>query len=270
MTEQTSSPSVFLPDELLSRLVTELDDETVRAIILRGSYARGDAVPPYSDVDLTRIIRETAGYHQPKYYMWRDGYTISVSTHSYNAYRERFSKPQEAIFVVTGVQEAIVLLDKDGEFRTFQQEARAFRWEPLQQEANRYAGQQMMELCEDILRILRSFRYSNALLLSQQLTDPLLILTRVMAVHRGILLKGITHFDQVQEALGRDSTWTYYHLLATGSQRDSTLQERGSALLRLYQQTAQLLRSHLLPEHWDAIEPLQSIIERELTKERSS
>ncbi|HZO73647.1 MAG TPA: hypothetical protein VFB60_15710 [Ktedonobacteraceae bacterium] len=82
MTEQLSSPSAFLPDKFLSRLVTEIDDETVRALILRGSYARGDAVPPHSDVDLTRIIQEAAGYHQPKYYIWRDGYAISVSTHS--------------------------------------------------------------------------------------------------------------------------------------------------------------------------------------------
>src|SRR6266566_6472616 len=38
--------SVFaLSDVLLSELVTELDNDDVTAIILRGSYARGDAVP---------------------------------------------------------------------------------------------------------------------------------------------------------------------------------------------------------------------------------
>jgi hypothetical protein len=35
----------FLSDEFLARLVAELDNEAVRAIILRGSYARGDAFP---------------------------------------------------------------------------------------------------------------------------------------------------------------------------------------------------------------------------------
>ncbi len=121
MAEHTPSPSASLSRAFLSSLVAELNDDTVRAIILRGSYARGDAVPPYSDVDLTRIIEETTGSHQPKYYIWREGYAVSVSTRSYAAYRERFTIPQEAIFVVTGVQEAQVLLDKDGSFRAFQQ-----------------------------------------------------------------------------------------------------------------------------------------------------
>jgi hypothetical protein len=259
------TPSI-LSDEFLSRLVVELDDNTVRAIILRGSYARGDAVFPYSDIDLTRIVQETAEYHLPKYYIWRNGYAVSVSTHSYAAYRERFTRPQEAIFTVTGIQEAHVLLDKDGAFRTFQQEAMTFEWKPLQAAANRYAGQQMMELCETILRILRVLRHPDALLLSQQLTGTLATITMVMAVQRGLLLKGITHFYQVQEALGRNSAWTRYHMHAAGSESEpgSTLQERGIATLRLYQETAQLLHPHIQPEHWNAIEPLLSIIDKEL------
>ena len=270
MTEQTSSPAVFLPDKLLSRLVAELDNETVRAIILRGSYARGDAVPPYSDVDLTRVVQETAGHHQPKYYLWRDGYAISVSTHSYAAYRERFTKPQEAIFVVTGVQEAIVLLDKDGEFRSFQQEAKAFRWEPLQREANRYAGHMMMDQTEIILKLLRALRLHDMVLLSDVLTDLIPAMTEAFAVQRGILIySGNTYFQQVQEIAGQQSAWTRYHRLAVGIDDDPTpsLEQRGIAALRLFQEAARLLQPFLIAQHWDAIEPLQSIIDRELAME---
>src|SRR5581483_506697 len=141
MTANSSFFPTILPDIFLSRLVAELDDDTVRAIILRGSYARGDAVPPFSDVDLTRIIQETSGSHLPKYYVWREGYAVSVSSHSYAGYRERLQRPQEAIFAVTGIQEARILLDKDMAFSAFQQEAINFQWEPLQKAANIYAGQ---------------------------------------------------------------------------------------------------------------------------------
>ncbi len=46
------SSSSFLSSEFLSQLTSELDDGTVTAIILHGSYAHGDAMPPYSDIDL--------------------------------------------------------------------------------------------------------------------------------------------------------------------------------------------------------------------------
>lgn len=270
MTEQTSSPS--LSDGLLARLVTEMDDETVRAIILRGSYARGDAVPPYSDVDLTRIIHETAGYHQPKYYLWRDGYAISVSTHSYAAYRERFTKPEEAIFAVPGVQEAIVLRDKDGAFHLFQQEARAFRWEPLQQEANIYTGQVMMAQTEIVLKLLRALRRHDMVLLADILTlDLIPAVTEAFAVQRGILIhSGNTYFHQVQEVAGQQSAWTRYHRHAVGIDDDAapSLEQRGIAALHLFQETARLLQPFLTAQHWDAVEPLIGMIDQELSLEK--
>jgi len=171
-------------------------------------------------------------------------------------------------------REAIILLDKDGAFRTFQQEARAFRWEPLQQEANIYAGQIMMAQTEIILKLLRAFRLHDRLLLADVLTLNLLpAVTEAFAVQRGVLIRsGNTYFSQVQEIAGQQSTWTRYHRSAVGVDDEPapSLEQRGIAALLLFQETARLLYSHLLPEHWAAIGPLQSIIERELTKERTS
>lgn len=58
------------PEPLLNELIAELDDETVTAIILHGSYARGTATPPYSDVDLVRILYETPERQQQKRFIW--------------------------------------------------------------------------------------------------------------------------------------------------------------------------------------------------------
>ena len=61
-----------LSDGFLSELVTELDNDSVTAIILRGSYARGDAVP-YSDVDLTRLVKDQPEPTQRKQFTYRHG-----------------------------------------------------------------------------------------------------------------------------------------------------------------------------------------------------
>ena len=58
--EQNTAPIHSLPPEFLAQLLPELEHEDVRAIILRGSYARGDAFPPYSDIDLTLIVYDGA------------------------------------------------------------------------------------------------------------------------------------------------------------------------------------------------------------------
>ncbi len=57
MTKYTSSTSPELPDEFLSTLIAELNNDGVTAIALVGSYVRGDATP-YSDVDILRFVRE--------------------------------------------------------------------------------------------------------------------------------------------------------------------------------------------------------------------
>jgi hypothetical protein len=69
MSTHFSSHPVTLSDEFLARLIAELDDKTVRAIILHGSYAPGDAVPPYSDIDLVRIVFETPKIHEHKRFL---------------------------------------------------------------------------------------------------------------------------------------------------------------------------------------------------------
>lgn len=273
MTEHLSS-SFSLSDELLSRLVVELDNEAVRAIILRGSYARGDALPPYSDIDLTLIVQEATEGHQSKRYIWRDGYAISVSTWTLSAYQERIQQPEEAIFVVSGIQEARILLEKDSAFRSFQQEALTFRWEPLQAAANVHAGQVMMDQTEIILKMLRSLSLHDMVLLADVLTlDLIPAVTEAFAVQRGILVRnGNSYFHQLQESAGLQSAWTRSFRCAIGIDCDpvTSLEQRGITALRLFQETSQLLRPFLDSEHWDAIEPLIGMIDRELSREKSN
>jgi predicted nucleotidyltransferase len=273
MSQHPSHSPVALPDALLDKLVVELDDETVRAIILRGSYARGDAVPPYSDVDLVRIVQEMPDRTHQKQYIWREGYLISISTRTISAYRERLAKPERAFLDVAGVLKSCILVDKDGDFSKLQQEVKEFQWESLQAAANTHASQLMVEHTEVVLPTLKALVLHDATALSDMILDLISALTEAFAVQRGVLvMKGSTYFHEVQAMAGLDSAWTHYHRCAAGIDPDTipSIENRSIAALRLYQETARLVQPYLHPDHWEAIEPVLSMIEQELSHKEIS
>src|SRR5579863_2904646 len=110
--ENIAHPSKSLSSEFLSRLIAELDNELVTAIILHGSYARGTALPPYSDVDIVRIMKESPERTQEKRFIWREGYLLNFTSRPLSIYREWLTLPQQAIFRVSSIQDAQILLDK--------------------------------------------------------------------------------------------------------------------------------------------------------------
>jgi len=264
--EPTLSP--LLSDEFLTQLIAELDDETVTAIILHGSYARGDAMPPYSDVDLVRILHETPERKQQKRFIWYNGYLLNLSSRPLSIYKEWLTIPQEAIFRLSTIQDARILLDKQGTFRAFQQEARNWRWEPLQAAANRYASQVIVELSETILRTFGALQSQKIVMLVQRILLHILPgVTRAIAVQRGMLIRGNNYLQQVQETLGMDSAWTRYYMQAAGIAVDGlppSIEARSIAALRLYQETVSELFPHLLPEHRETVEVLMNMIDQRL------
>lgn len=261
-------------DTFLSGLVTELDDDAVTAIILRGSYARGDATS-YSDIDLTRFVQEPPETTKAKQFTYREGFLISISTRTIVQERERLAVPERAIFVVPGLREAHILLDKHGAFRALQQEAEAFRWEPLQEAANVYASTLLMEHTEYVLKILRALLLKDEFALSEITLELLLALTDAVAVQRGMLVaSGNTYFQQVQEVVGVDSAWTRHHRLIAGIDSfplDVTPNEaRGLAVLRLFQETVKLLQPVLSVASREVVEQTAVLIEQALSDEEAS
>src|SRR5579883_2303040 len=92
---ECSAPPV--DEAFLDKLVAELDKDEVRAIILRGSYARGDA-SSYSDLDFTRFVKEPPEESQAKQFTYREGRLISISTRTLDQERKRLLVPEEAVF----------------------------------------------------------------------------------------------------------------------------------------------------------------------------
>lgn len=271
MTQQTPFTHI-LPSEFLTKLLTQWDDDTVTAIILHGSYARGDARPPYSDVDVVRITRETPERVQQKRFLWYEGYLLNLSSRPLSIYQEWLMIPQEAIFRISTIRDAQILLDKDGAFRVFQQQTcENWRWEPLQMAANAYAGQLLSQLSEVILRTLGAVQFHRTIMLIERIYLHILPgVTEAVSVQRGIVATGNNYLRQIQEHVGLDSVWTQSYreavVVLSDEHTSLSLEQRGIAALRLYQETVRLLGPHLLPDHLQTIEPLMGMIDQILHK----
>lgn len=253
-----------LSEAFLQTLVAEIDSDEVTAIILGGSFARGEATP-YSDVDFLRLVREES-QRQPKHYFYRSGYLISVPTRTIAYYQQSITKPENAIWVVPSMRECKILLDKEGAFAAFQQSLASFAWETIQGNANSYASTRLLLFTEYVHKALGTLLARNELALAHAIEELLFVLTEALAVQWGLLIqRGNSYYAQVQEAAGLDSAWTRYHRMILCLEplpaHLSLVEARGIAALRLYQETVKLLRDALQPQDREVIEQTVQVIE---------
>jgi hypothetical protein len=217
-------------------------------------------------VDLVRFVYEIPHQMAPKRFTYLDGRLISVSTRTIEHDQQRLNLPEEAIFVVPGIREAQILLDKDGGFQRLQQQARDWTWEPLQAAANHYAGELLMKQTEIVHKTLRALLVRDELALAEMIMILCTALTDALAVQRGLLItSGNSYFRQVQALVGSSSEWTRQHQLTIGTDRTPThptplLETKGIAVLRLYQESVLILRSALTPAHREVAEQASAVI----------
>ena len=200
-----------------------------------------------------------------KRYFYRDGRLISVVTWTLDFMQESITKPELAIWRVPALREARILLDKEGAFAAFQQQLRDFRWETLQEQANAWASDVLMLFGEFAHKMLGALLNHDETTMAYATQDLLWTLPEVVAVQRGVLIEGSNrYYAQVQEAAGKDSAWTHFHRLALCLEpfpaHLSPAEARGLAALRLYEETARLLRDVLLPEDRAVIEQTLQVI----------
>lgn len=126
------------PQVSLEQLVQRFDAPGVQAIVLMGSYARGEA-GPLSDID---VVRFSVGSELPNAgSSLVDGYLVVVSDMTPGQVERWFTDPEAATDSIMGVRSAQVLLDRDGYFAGIQGRARAFVWDQaMQKRANQCAN----------------------------------------------------------------------------------------------------------------------------------
>jgi hypothetical protein len=241
-------------DSLIARLLAEFTNAETIGVLLTGSHARGDATE-FSDVDLVRFAPALPEAEEDRYTLaWRAGRLVSLSCATIAGKRDELARPETAIWAVPGLRQARPLLDRAGALAALLEEARAFRWEPLQEAADAYASYELMGLAEEAHKALAGLAGGDETLALYGTWGLVIGLARAVAVQRGVLIRTENvYFRQIQEAMGLDSAWAAAFRRAAGLEAAPAL-ARAAAGLRLYQETAALLAPIVRPVHWPVIE----------------
>lgn len=241
----------------LEQLARRFDAPGVRAIAVMGSHARGDNLP-HSDIDLLRLIEADAAPEGTGSHLI-DGHLVVVSDADPQQVEAWFTRPEMATNAIAGVREARALIDRGGAFAAVWARARAFEWDAAMQErANAWAGAEMVGLIEEVHKGLNGLLHPHTGRLLNARFGLSWGLCKVIQVQRGVLLSGDNSFyDQLAEAVGRDSRWVRLRRIAFGIEdakgRAPTLREQIIAGLELYVETAALLTGALMPPEADLV-----------------
>jgi hypothetical protein len=234
----------MIPPVPIEQLVQRFDAPAVRALVLMGSYTRGDA-GPFSDIDVVRFIDETELPDAGSYLI--DGHLVVVSNVPPVQVERWFSEPEAATDMIMGVRSAQALLDRDGYFAGIQTRARAFAWDQVMQErANHQASAMLVGWIEEVHKGLAGLQHNDAGRLLNARHGLSWGLSRVMKVQRGVLISGDnTFYDEVTLAMGQQSEWVQLLRSSFGIESEEgkapTLSEQVRAGLRLYILTAEQL-----------------------------
>ena len=244
---------IIVPDSFLHNLVSQLDDENTVGITMAGSIARGEG-DRYSDVDLqhyVRIVPENKVEADSLRFL--DGFLVSIHASMLEEEAINLHRPHRAIWVVPGLLQARILLDKDGSVASLMESVRNFRWQDIQPAADAMASWQLCGLAEEVHKILGGLETSDESKTIYAASSLLFDLVEILLVQRGILVPTENaYFDLAQESAGRNSEWTRQLRLAAAfdplpSSRPIYV-TRGVAAMNLYRLTAELMADILRPE----------------------
>jgi len=142
---------------LAGALADELDPAGTSAVLLAGSWARGDAHRA-SDIDLWVVGRRRPA--KPGFYghrsFERDGRLVSVRYSSPAQDRREMRDPARLDGAVPGWRVAKILRDPSGVASRLQWEARRFRWGPVRRARDAYLAEQLVGWSEEVAKLLRA------------------------------------------------------------------------------------------------------------------
>ena len=241
----------MIPQVSIEQLIQRFDAPAVHAIVLMGSYARGEA-GPYSDIDVVRFTERTELPGAGSYLV--DGHLVVLSDVTPEQVERWFSEPEVATDTIMGARSAQVLLDRDGSFAGIQARARAFALDQAMQErANQRASAMLVGWIEEVHKGLAGLQHNDIGRLLNARHGLSWGLGRVMKVQRGMLMSGDNAlYDELSLTMGQQSEWVRLLRTAFGIESEAgrapMLSEQVIAGLRLYILTAELIAPVLRTE----------------------
>lgn len=232
-----------MPPPVLQLARTIADDliaQGAQAVVLFGSYARGDA-HPHSDLDLLALgDGPSCQLHQVQ------GVLITISWQTPDACRAAFSRPLEVGTVIPGWRSAVLLRDPDGLAADLQASAQHWAWADLGDACDAVVAGEITGLAEEVHKLVAASLATQRLTAAVQRNLLALRLGVIMALHLRLLCETENRlWALVANRLGEP--WAAAQARAFGLGGEPFLETRQAALL-LYALAAQavlpLLRDH--------------------------
>jgi predicted nucleotidyltransferase len=251
----------FLKNPFYVSLVARLNQPGVVGLALAGSYSRGTQ-DQHSDVDVDIFVESLLD----ETYTLRilDGKLVSLKYILAADEFDSLTKPDRAMWAVSGLRQMQILLDETGQLAKLKQAALDFNWADLQTVANEYAVEELMGCAEEAHKIISGLLQENeskVLYASWGLFEGL---ANAAAVQRGMIMESENrYFDIIQENIGHTHAWTRAFRLSFGMDVNSKFPAyriRGRASLDLYQQTAFLFLNIINDKHREVIENTLQLI----------
>lgn len=137
---------------LAHELVKKLDPGGTAAVLLAGSWARGDAHTA-SDIDLW-VIRGRG--RERETHFERDGRLVAVKYGTNASARQAMRDPARFPGAVSGWRVARVVQDPTGAATRLKREAAEFRWSRVRRARDRYVADQLAGWAEEVVKLLRA------------------------------------------------------------------------------------------------------------------
>ncbi len=243
----------------------------VRAVLLMGSHARGDA-GEFSDIDLRLLLRAGAALSGLASHLV-DGLLVTVSGTSPDEVEEWFTNPAISVTAIQGVRDGRILYDPDGLCAQVQQRARAYvRDAATQARANAWVSAEMVGWIEEAYKGLEGLRRHDIGRMLNARHGFSWGLSRVAQVYLGILMRSD---NGIQAELTEHVSpgWATLRDAAFGICKPDgspiALEDQIVGGLTLYVETARMVDNAILPEHRAMVDHVVTAISRELDAEGS-
>lgn len=218
-----------------SALAGELVAAGAQAVVLMGSYARGEP-RRHSDLDIV-AVGQGPGYRLEV----RDDLLVSISWVQPEEIEAAFASPDRAGYAVGGWRDAVILRDGHGVAARIIERARRWSWDELDPSAvDRYVASEICGLAEEVHKLVNLWLAGNRAGAAIQRNLLATRLAMVLAVHlRLVYPSENTLWDLVAAQLGPD--WTAAQATALGLNGED-FRTTCAAALELYRLAAEIAR----------------------------